>query len=249
MSPRQLRAERSLITRPTLDEVLAYRAHVDAAMADCFDAATAETLENMRYLLELSLHHEQQHQELILLDIKHAFSRNPFGPSDHRKEPAAVFNTPALQVRGAGRIHRIGHGEDGHFAFDNEQSAHEVILGDFALASRCVTNGEFIEFIEDGGYKCPEFWHADGWALNNEERWRTPLYWQPDEDGGWAEFTFGGLSTLYHDAPVCHISFFEAAAYAAWAGKRLPTEAEWQALSGISTSPIVQVRAPIGWRR
>lgn len=152
VGPRQLRAERGLITRPTLDEVLAYRAHVDAAMADFFDAATAETLENMRYLLELGLHHEQQHQELILMDIKHAFSRNPFGPSYRRKEPAAVFNTHALRwFEVPGGIHRIGHGEDGHFAFDNEQSAHDVILGDFALASRCVTNGEFLEFIEDGG--------------------------------------------------------------------------------------------------
>jgi ergothioneine biosynthesis protein EgtB len=230
MGPRQLRAERGPITRPTHDEVLTYRAHVDAAMADFFDTAATDTLEDMRYLLELGRHHEQQHQELILMDIKHAFSRNPFGPSYRRKEPAAVFDTHALRwFEVPGGIYRIGHGEDGHFAFDNEQSAHDVLLGDFALASRCVTNGEFLEFIKDGGYKCAEFWHADGWALINEEGWRTPLYWHPDEDGGWAEFTFGGLSTLYHDAPFCHISFFEAAAYAAWAGKRLPTEVEWEA--------------------
>ena len=230
VGPRQLRAERGLITRPTLEEVRAYRAHVDAAMAEFFDAAAADTLEDLRYLLELGLHHEQQHQELILMDIKHALSRNPFGPSYRKREPAAVFATHALQwFEVPGGVHRIGHGEDGHFAFDNEQAAHDVMLGDFALASRCVTNGEYLDFIEDGGYERAEFWHADGWALINQEGWRTPLYWQPDGDGGWAEFTFGGLSTLYHDAPVCHVSFYEASAYAAWTGKRLPTEVEWEA--------------------
>ena len=229
VGPRQLRAERGLITRPNLDEVLAYRAHVDAAMAAFFDAATAEQLADLQYLIELGLHHEQQHQELILMDIKHVLSRNPFGPSYRKKEPAAVYDTHDLRWFDVpGGVHRIGHGDDGRFAFDNEQSLHEVMLGDFALASRCVTNGEFLAFIEDGGYAKAEYWHADGWALINQEGWDSPLYWQRDENGGWAEFTFGGIATLYHAAPVCHVSFYEAAAYAAWAGKRLPTEAEWE---------------------
>lgn len=229
VGPRQLRAERGLITRPTLEEVQVYRAHVDTAMANFFEVATADKLEDLRYLLELGLHHEQQHQELVLMDIKHALSRNPFGPSYRKKEPAAVYNTHALQWFDVpGDVYRIGHADDGHFAFDNETPAHEVMLGNFALASRCVTNGEFLEFVEDGGYGRAEFWHSDGWALINREGWRAPLYWQEDEDGSWAEFTFGGLCALYHDAPVCHVSFYEAAAYAAWAGKRLPTEAEWE---------------------
>lgn len=230
VGPRQLRAERGLITRPNLEEVQAYRAHVDAAMADFFDVVSSEKLETLRYVLELGLHHEQQHQELILMDIKHVLSRNPFGPSYRKKEPAAVFNTHDLQWFDVpGGINRIGHGDDGRFAFDNEQSEHEVMLGDFALASRCVTNGEYLEFIEDGGYEQAEFWHSDGWALINREGWGAPLYWQAGEDGHWSEFTFAGLCALYHDAPVCHVSFYEAAAYAAWAGKRLPTETEWEA--------------------
>ena len=229
VGPRQLRAERGLITRPTLEEVQAYRAHVDAAMADFFEEATADKLEDLRYLLELGLHHEQQHQELILMDIKHVLSRNPFGPSYRKKEPAAVYSTHALQWFDVpGGIYRIGHADDGHFAFDNETPAHEVVLGNFALASRCVTNGEYLEFIEDGGYERAEFWHSDGWALINREGWRAPLYWQPDMDGNWAEFTFAGHCALYYDAPVCHVGFYEAAAYATWAGKRLPSEAEWE---------------------
>ncbi len=229
VGPRQLRAERGLITRPAQDEVLAYRAHVDAALADFLDELTAGELEDLRYLLELGLHHEQQHQELILMDIKHVLSRNPFGPSYRKKEPAAVYGTHALHWFDVpGGVYRIGHADDGHFTFDNEMPAHEVVLGDFALASRCVTNGEYLEFVEDGGYKRAEFWHSDGWALINREGWRAPLYWQPDKNGNWAEFTFAGVCPLYHDAPVCHVSFYEAAAYAAWAGTRLPTEAEWE---------------------
>ena len=229
VGPRQLRAERGLITRPTLEEIHTYRAHVDAAMADFFEEATADKLKDLRYLLELGLHHEQQHQELILMDIKHVLSRNPFGPSYRKKEPATVYNTHVLQWFDVpGGVYRIGHADDGHFAFDNETPAHEVVLGNFALASRCVTNGEYLEFIEDGGYERAEYWHSDGWALINREGWRSPLYWQMNQDGNWAEFTFAGLCTLYYDAPVCHVSFYEAAAYATWAGKRLPTEAEWE---------------------
>jgi len=183
----------------------------------------------LSYLLELGLHQEQQHQELSLMDIKHVLSRNPFGPSYRKKEPAAVYETHALRWFGVpGGTYKVGHNNDGYFAYDNEAPAHEVVLNDFMLASRCVTNGEYLEFIKDGGYKRAEFWHSDGWALANQEIWEAPLYWQMDRNDNWLEFTFAGLCPLYYDAPVCHISFYEAAVYAQWAGKRLPTEGEWE---------------------
>ncbi len=229
VGPRQIRAERGLISRPALDEVLAYRTHVDEAMIAFLEALQPERIEDLCYLIELGLHHEQQHQELSLMDIKHVLSRNPFGPSYRKKEPAAVYSSHALQWFGvAGGICRIGHDDDGSFAFDNEGPAHEVSLADYAIASRCVTNTEYQEFIEDGGYERAEFWHADGWARIQSEDWQAPLYWQKGDNGGWSEFTFAGLCPLYHDAPVGHVSFYEAAAYAAWAGKRLPTEVEWE---------------------
>ena len=229
VGPRQLRAERGLITRPALEEVLAYRAHVDQAMDAFFDAAAPEQIEELCWLIELGLHHEQQHQELSLMDIKHVLSRHPFGPSYRKKEPAAVYSTHEMQwFRVPGDVYRIGHDDDGRFAFDNEGPAHEMALGDFAIASRCVTNAEYQEFIEDGGYERAEFWYSDGWAHIRSEGWQAPLYWQKDDKSDWIEFTFAGLCPLYHDAPVCHVSFYEAAAYAAWAGKRLPTEAEWE---------------------
>ena len=230
VGPRQLRTQRGLITRPTLAEVLAYRAHIDAAMEEFFDLASGEQLETLCYLIELGLHHEQQHQELILMDIKHVLSCNPFGPSYHKKEPVAVHKTHYLQWFDVpGSVYRIGHADDNAFAFDNEGPAHEVLLGAFKIASRCVTNGEFLEFVEDGGYDRGEFWHADGWATVKSEGWEAPLYWQRDEKDNWIEFTFAGLRPIYHDAPVCHVSYYEASAYAAWAEKRLPTEAEWEA--------------------
>ena len=229
IGPRHLRAERGLVSRPTLEEVQAYRAHVDAAMEKFFYVASSDKLKKLCYLLELGLHHEQQHQELILMDIKHVLSRNPFSPCYLKKEPATVFGTHKMQwLQVPSGVYRIGHGDENHFAFDNEKSEHETMQGEFALSSRCVTNGEYLQFMKDGGYERAEFWHSDGWALINKEAWQAPLYWQLGEDNIWYEFTLSGLSALYHDAPVCHVSFFEAAAYAAWAGKRLPTENEWE---------------------
>jgi ergothioneine biosynthesis protein EgtB len=130
----------------------------------------------------------------------------------------------------SGGIYEIGHDGAG-FAFDNEGPAHEVLVNDYEIASRPVTNGEFLDFMEDGGYERPEFWHSDGWAAVNRENWSAPLYWQENGAGGWDEFTFAGMCPVYPDAPVAHVSFYEAAAYAAWAGKRLPTEAEWEIVS------------------
>jgi ergothioneine biosynthesis protein EgtB len=240
IGPRHARADRGLLTRPSLDEVLAYRAHVDRAAADFIGRAEDETFDKLFGLVNLGLHHEQQHQELILMDIKHVLSCNPLAPAYRKKEPAGVRDThPLGWFDVPGGTYEIGYngaaggncsdgGGDGAFAFDNEGPAHNVLVGDFSLASRAVTNAEFRNFIEDGGYAGAEFWHADGWAMVSGEGWTAPLYWQKNGDDGWDEFTFAGLCPVYPDAPVCHVSFYEAAAYAAWAGKRLPTEAEWE---------------------
>ena len=228
VGPRHARPDRGLLTRPPLDDVMAYRAHVDTAMEALLDNAGDDTFSELEDLIELGLHHEQQHQELALMDIKHVFSCNPMSPAYRRKEPAGVRDTHKLDwFEIAGGAYRIGSDDDG-FAFDNEGPAHDVLVGDFAIASRPVTNGEFLEFVEDGGYREARFWHADGWAVVKEQGWDAPLYWRQAEDGGWDEFTFAGDCPLYRDAPVCHVSFYEAAAYAAWADKRLPTEEEWE---------------------
>jgi ergothioneine biosynthesis protein EgtB len=222
--PRHPRPRRGLLTRPSLDRVLAYRDHVDAAMEKLLADASGEELA----LAELGLHHEQQHQELILTDIKHAFFCNPLLPA-YGEAPPTQHPASALEWRDhPGGIVAIGHAGDS-FAFDNETPRHQVLLRPFRIASRPVNNGEFAAFIADGGYRRPEFWHSDGWALVQAEGWEAPLYWLSDDDGSRRVFTLGGLVTPDAHAPVEHVSFFEAAAYAAWAGKRLPTEFEWEA--------------------
>ncbi|HEY2069881.1 MAG TPA: ergothioneine biosynthesis protein EgtB [Rhizomicrobium sp.] len=213
------RPERGLLTRPGADEVMAYRHHVDAAM----EAALADD----PALVELGLNHEQQHQELLLTDIKHAFSRNPLLPAYCAAEPTVVAEAPKLRyVEHPGGVVEIGHGGAG-FAFDNEKPRHQVLLRPFKLASRLVTNGEYQSFIDHGGYHKAEYWLSDGWAmLQREEMW-MPHYWL--EDG--MHFTLQGVRPRDPAEPVTHVSFFEAAAYAAWARKRLPTEFEWEAVA------------------
>ncbi len=227
VGPRHARPERGLLTRPGIDEILRYRAHVDAAVAGLI--ADAGPPEPLLPVLETGLHHEQQHQELLLMDIKHALSRNPTSPAYRSAQPAAV---PAAAGAGwlpvPGGHRRIGHDGVG-FSFDNETPAHDAAVGDFSLASRLVTNGEFLEFVEDGGYREHRHWHADGWATARGEGWSAPLYWRRGDRGEWLEFTLCGLAPLRREAPVCHVSFYEAAAYASWAGARLPTEQEWEA--------------------
>jgi ergothioneine biosynthesis protein EgtB len=216
------RANRGLLTRPTLDDVLAYRVHVDRAMEKLF------AREDKRDLIELGLNHEQQHQELMLTDIKHVFSCNPLLPAYHASAPSALEDTAKLEWIGhAGGIVSVGHDGRG-FAFDNEGPRHEALLRPFRLAARLVSCGEYRAFIDDGGYRRPEFWLSDGWALAQRENWQAPLYWLGKD----RIFTLQGERPINPGEPVCHVSFFEAAAYAAWAGKRLPTEFEWEAVAG-----------------
>lgn len=220
---RHPRPERGLITRPTLARVLEWRAAVDEAMATLIPTLDGEG----RALLDLGLAHEEQHQELILMDVLHLFSRSALKPA-YFIEPAqrAADPGPMSFRRFEGGVAEMGHaGED--FAFDNEHPRHEVLLQPYELADRLVTNGEWLAFIEDGGYQRTEFWLADGWATVQAEGWGAPLYWQR-QDGGWAEFGLHRLRPLDLHAPVAHVSYYEADAFAAWAGKRLPTEAEWE---------------------
>lgn len=254
VGPRHARPKRGLLTRPSRDEVLEYRAHVDAAMQDLIGDAADETLAEIAPLIELGLNHEQQHQELALMDIKHVFSCNPTDPAYRRKEPVGLRETHPLRwFEVPGGMKRIGHeGEIGYgnFAFDNEGPAHDIYVDDFAVASRPVTNGEYLEFIEDGGYRRAEFWHSDGWARVNAEGWEAPLYWRRGDDNTWNEFTFAGTCPLYHDAPVCHVSFYEASAYASWAGKRLPTEPEWETAArhfGVGDAPESEANRMQSW--
>src|SRR5512146_2861440 len=217
------RANRGLLTRPGEAEISAYRAYVDEAMEKMLPHAGPES----HALAALGLNHEQQHQELMLTDIKHAFSCNPLLPAYRPATARASGTTPALDwIEHPGGVGSAGH--DGKaFAFDNECPRHEVLLRPFRVASRLVTCGEFSAFIEDNGYERPEFWLSDGWALAQRENWRAPLYWLDKQQ----MFTLNGICPIDPGEPVTHVSFYEAAAYAAWAGKRLPTEFEWEAIA------------------
>jgi len=230
LGPRHPRPRRGVLTRPGLERVMAYRAHVDAAMAGIAGEPALEGL------ITLGLHHEQQHQELILTDLKHAFFANPLLPV-YRDEPSGLQAHLTAEWRShSGGIVAIGHAGSG-FAFDNEGPRHEVLLRPFRISAHPVSNGEYRAFIDDGGYRRAEFWLSDGWAKVQEEGWEAPLYWLKDDDGSdkgaHRVFTLSGLKPLDPDAPVEHVSFYEAAACAAWAGKRLPTEFEWEAASAM----------------
>jgi ergothioneine biosynthesis protein EgtB len=219
------RPQRGLVSRPGLDEVRRYRHAVDASLAGLLAGRTLP--DEALGLVELGLQHEQQHQELILTDLKHLFSLNPLEPAYGALAPQPEARPGALAWRAVAEC-AAEFGDDGTgFSFDNERPRHRQLLAPFEIASRPASNAEFLAFIEDGGYRRPELWLSEGWATVSAQGWQAPLYWRRRE-GAWGEFTLRGLQPLDPDRPVSHLSHFEADAYARWAGARLPTEYEWE---------------------
>ncbi len=224
---RHPRFERGLITRPGVEEVRAYRNHVDDNMQRLFARAGEELWDEIAPIVAIGNHHEQQHQELMLMDILNLFSRNPLHPAFRPYKPSVARETAPLGWHDhPGGIFQIGHDGKG-FSYDNESPRHDVLLRPYRLASRLVTNGEWIEFIKDGGYARADLWLADGWARVKAGEFSAPLYWDKSE-GGYEAMTLNGRHRIDPAAPVCHVSYYEADAFARWAGKRLPTEAEWE---------------------
>ena len=221
------RSERGVLSRPTVREVYDYRAHVDAAMTTLLAQAGHPARAEIESRTVLGLNHEQQHQELLLTDIKHAFYKNPLRPAYLQNPPpkARAATTKGWLAFDEG-VYEIGH-EGSGFAYDNETPRHKVYLNAYRIADHLVTNGDYLAFMVDGGYENPDLWLSDAWAVVKAEGWHAPLYWEEGEQG-WQAMTLSGMQPVDMDAPVCHVSFYEAAAYARWAGKRLPTEAEWE---------------------
>jgi ergothioneine biosynthesis protein EgtB len=228
VGPFHPRAQRHTLSRPTVGEVYAYRTHVDGHMARLVEQCAPAHRASVGRRLTLGLNHEQQHQELLLMDVKRNFYANPLYPAYAEAPPAQSAAAPAARwLDFPGGIREIGHA-GGAFCFDNEQPRHKVFLRDYRLASRPATNGEYLEFVEGGGYARPEIWLSDGWSTIHERAWKAPLYWT-QIDGEWHEMTLTGMRRIDPAAPVCHLSYYEADAYARWRGARLPTEAEWEA--------------------
>jgi ergothioneine biosynthesis protein EgtB len=223
---------RGLISRPTLSQAQRYRASIDSHINELLSNPDESLLDEIEPILVLGFHHEQQHQELLITDIKHVLAQNPLYPvfragrDGALRRPDAAARRPYQFIEFEQTTAEIGHDGRG-FAYDNEGPRHEALVLAFALASRPVTNGEYIAFIEDNGYSRPEFWLSLGWMTVNEQRWDAPLYWTK-RDGAWWNFTLSGLRRVDQSEPVTHVSYFEADAYANWAGARLPTEFEWE---------------------
>ena len=227
VGPRHPRPQRGMITRPGVEEILAYRRYVSEEIVKLLQGRD----NRIDPLVELGLHHEQQHQELVLMDAKHLLSLSPLRPSYSAAAPALSPQEGALEWRQfAGGLQEIGHAGPG-FAFDNEGPRHRAWLEPFAVAKRPVTCGDYLAFIDDAGYRRPELWLSAGWDCVNQRSWEAPLYWQKDGQD-WHVFTLAGMKPVDPAEPVCHVSAFEAAAYAKWAGKRLPREQEWEIAAG-----------------
>jgi len=238
VGPMHCRAQRGMISRPTVAEVYAYRRQTDTAMLSLFANATEDEWNRNEPLVELGLQHEQQHQELLLTDLKHMFAQNPLRPcyaSKPSDSSGSGTATPMSWISYEGGIYRIGHSGSG-FHFDNEAPRHRTLIQPFQLASRLVTNGDFLDFIHDGGYEQPELWLSLGWMTVREQKWQSPLYWENGDNRNWHEFTLRGLRKLNPLEPVTHVSYFEADAFARWSGARLPTEEEWEVAAG--TRPV-----------
>ncbi len=234
---RHCRLKRGLLSRPTVEAVYRYRAYVDEHMTGFLERLHGEMLERWSPVVELGLHHEQQHQELLLTDVKYNFACNPLRPAYVASNlPTDIPTVESLRWMSFGEgIYWIGH--DGQrFAFDNECPRHRSFVDQFELASRLITNGEYLAFMADGGYERPELWLSMGWDAVQREGWQAPLYWE-QQDGAWWLMTLAGMQPIREDEPVCHVSYYEADAYARWADARLPTEAEWE----IAAKPL-----PIG---
>jgi ergothioneine biosynthesis protein EgtB len=233
VGPFYSRPHRGLLSRPTVKEAFHYRTDVDLLVSELIEFADEQRLEELDPILTLGLHHEQQHQELMLTDIKNVFWQNPLRPVFRKREPNRPSPVPPIKwLQFQEGLHRVGHAGVG-FSYDNEEPRHRVFLDSFELASRLVTNAEFLAFIEDGGYRRPDLWLSLGWNAVQEKRWDCPLYWEK-RDGKWHTMTLAGMTELVPEEPVCHVSLFEADAYARWLGDRLSTEEEWEtAASGV----------------
>lgn len=223
---RVMRQKRGDLSRPTVKEVYAYRNAVTEEMLNLIETVSEAEWRAFSAMLALGINHEQQHQELLLTDLKCILSQNPSKPIYAKAPRRKAIKVESKMIEIKGGKHCIGYNGTG-FCFDNEQPHHAVWIEDFKLQNRLVTNGEYLEFIEDGGYEEFRHWLSEGWEKVKQEGWRAPLYWE-QHDGVWYEYTLSGLEPLNPDAPVCHVCYFEAEAFASWAGKRLPTEAEWE---------------------
>ena len=227
MGERWYRPNRGILSRPTVKEIFEYRKHVDNHMLHLIENCNEKTFAEFAPVIEIGLNHEQQHQELLLTDIKHVLSHNPLRPVySHKTKENNSLIQKINWIEFEGGISEIGY-TGNSFAYDNETPKHKEFLNPFKIANRLVTNEEYIEFIEDGGYEDAIHWLSDGWATVEQEKWKTPLYWEK-KDGKWWNFTLNGFGEVRFDDPVCHVSLYEADAFASWKDARLPTEAEWE---------------------